>query len=70
MEYLAGFYIVLGFLIIIFKSEFLQNNVYRPLISHFRNFGTSVKKVEIKPAFEPTKKLALQKVPVKALYKE
>lgn len=56
MEYLAGFYVVLGFLIIVFKSEFLKNG-FNKVMGRKTNFG------KLDQYYTPNK-MVLQKIPV------
>jgi hypothetical protein len=65
MEILAGFYIIVGFVIIFFKSEFLKRHIYTPIEKGNKNLRNTIEKAKL-PVYPSTGRLILQKVPVRS----
>jgi hypothetical protein len=68
MEILAGFYIIVGFAIIFFKSEFIKKHIFTPIEKGNKNLRNTIEKMKL-PVYPSPDRLILQKVPVRANYK-
>jgi hypothetical protein len=67
MDYLAGFYIIVGFVIIFYKSSFLKNYIYEPLNGGRRNLKKALKDMQGN-SYPEVGNMTLQKIPVRSHY--
>lgn len=67
MDYLAGFYIVSGFLIIFFRNEFIRKTIsdsYNTGHKHIKR----IRKIKLQLPIPSFNKLTLQEIPVRSTY--
>jgi hypothetical protein len=67
MEFLAGFYIIIGIVIILVKSELIKRYIYSPIQKGGGNLKNTIDRVKV-PAYPALNKLELQKVAIRANY--